>query len=44
MTDEADSGQTKYDSLAKQFFNKMYWELDAGERIEIIDIWNERNK
>jgi hypothetical protein len=44
MTDE-DSGQTKYDNLSIQYFDgKQYWELDEDQRIEIIDLWNEKNQ
>jgi hypothetical protein len=42
-TEPADSGQTKYDTLAKQWYGKMYWQLNQDQRIEIIDLWNERN-
>jgi hypothetical protein len=44
MTDENDSGNCKYDTLSVQYFNKKYRQLDEAERIELIDLWNERNK
>lgn len=40
---EADSEYCKYDTLAVQFFGRKYWELTVAERIELIDLWNERN-
>jgi len=41
---ETDSGYCKYDMLSKQYFDKQYWELDNDQRIEILDLWKERNE
>ena len=40
---ETDSEMCKYDTLSIKYFGRKYWELNADERVELIDLWNERN-
>ena len=41
---ETDSGVCKYDILSIECFGKKYWELNVDQRIEVIDLWNEKNE
>jgi hypothetical protein len=41
---ETDSGMCKYDSMSIQCFDKKHWELNEDQRIEVIDLWNEKNE
>ena len=34
----------KYDNLSIECFDRLYWELDRDEQIEIEDLYTERNE